>query len=105
MKKRAGARIVLALTMTMALVASACGDDSSDDAEASAGGDGGSVKVGILHSLSGTMSISEVADMPNNDVCPDVRVDPDTFAVTIDGDLIEAEPATELPMAQRYFLF
>jgi urea transport system substrate-binding protein len=61
MKKRAGARIVLALTMTMALVASACGDDSSDDAEASAGGDGGSVKVGILHSLSGTMSISEVA--------------------------------------------
>ena len=36
---------------------------------------------------------------------PDVRVDPDTFAVTIDGDLIEAEPATELPMAQRYFLF
>jgi urease subunit alpha len=45
------------------------------------------------------------ADMPNNDTCPDVRVDPDTFAVTIDGDLIEAEPATELPMAQRYFLF
>ena len=37
--------------------------------------------------------------------CPDVRVDADTFAVTIDGELVEAEPATELPMAQRYFLF
>ncbi|MET0627535.1 MAG: urease subunit alpha [Acidimicrobiia bacterium] len=45
------------------------------------------------------------ADMPENDARPDVRVDPDTFAVTIDGDLIEADPATELPMAQRYFLF
>lgn len=54
---------MLALGMAMAmLVAAACGDDSSDDAEASAGGgDGDSVKVGILHSLSGTMSISEVA--------------------------------------------
>jgi urease subunit alpha len=44
-------------------------------------------------------------DMPENDARPDVRVDPDTFAVTIDGDLVEAQPATELPMAQRYFLF
>jgi urease subunit alpha len=45
------------------------------------------------------------ADMPNNDACPDVRVDADTFAVTIDGELVEADPATELPMTQRYFLF
>jgi urease subunit alpha len=44
-------------------------------------------------------------DMVNNDARPDVRVDADTFAVTIDGDLVEAAPATELPMAQRYFLF
>jgi urease subunit alpha len=44
-------------------------------------------------------------DMPENAARPDVRVDPDTFAVTIDGDLVEADPATELPMAQRYFLF
>jgi urease subunit alpha len=29
----------------------------------------------------------------------------DTFAVTVDGELIEAQPAVELPMAQRYFLF
>jgi urease subunit alpha len=44
-------------------------------------------------------------DMPENDARPDVRVDADTFAVTIDGELVEADPATELPMAQRYFLF
>ena len=45
------------------------------------------------------------ADLPENDACPDVRVDPDTFAVTVDGTLLEASPAVELPMAQRYFLF
>ena len=45
------------------------------------------------------------ADMPENTTCPDVRVEADTFAVTIDGELVEAHPATELPMAQRYFLF
>ena len=44
-------------------------------------------------------------DLPENTARPDVRVDPDTFAVTVDGELIEADPATELPMAQRYFLF
>ena len=44
-------------------------------------------------------------DMVNNVARPDVRVDADTFAVTIDGDLVEAAPAEVLPMAQRYFLF
>jgi urease subunit alpha len=44
-------------------------------------------------------------DLPENTARPDVRVDADTFAVTIDGELIEAAPAVELPMAQRYFLF
>ncbi|WP_116998623.1 urease subunit alpha [Desertimonas flava] len=44
-------------------------------------------------------------DLPNNDARPDVRVAPDTFAVTIDGELVTEAPATELPMAQRYFLF
>jgi urease subunit alpha len=45
------------------------------------------------------------ADLPGNDTRPDVRVDPDTFAVTIDGELVEEAPVAELPMAQRYFLF
>ena len=41
----------------------------------------------------------------NNDALPDIRVDPDTFTVRIDGAVVEAAPAAELPMAQRYFLF
>ncbi|MEU1312933.1 urease subunit alpha [Streptomyces cinnamoneus] len=45
------------------------------------------------------------ADMRNNDARPRVEVDPDTFTVTIDGDAVEPQPAAELPMAQRYFLF
>ena len=45
------------------------------------------------------------ADMPLNDARPDIAIDPDTFAVRIDGELIVEQPATELPMAQRYFLF
>jgi urease subunit alpha len=45
------------------------------------------------------------ADMPNNDARPEIRVDPDTFTVTIDGQVWDQQPATSLPMAQRYFLF
>ncbi|MGW4039431.1 urease subunit alpha [Streptomyces sp. NPDC004778] len=45
------------------------------------------------------------ADMRENDAVPRVDVDPDSFAVTIDGDPVEPAPAAELPMAQRYFLF
>ncbi|OHV29968.1 MULTISPECIES: urease subunit alpha [Pseudofrankia] len=45
------------------------------------------------------------ADLPGNTATPDIRVDPDTFTVTIDGEAIEPAPVRELPMAQRYFLF
>ncbi|MEU4251251.1 urease subunit alpha [Amycolatopsis sp. NPDC026612] len=45
------------------------------------------------------------ADMVLNDATPDVRVEPDSFAVHVDGELVEPQPVTELPMAQRYFLF
>ena len=45
------------------------------------------------------------ADLVENGARPDVRVDADTFGVTIDGELVDADPAEELPMAQRYFLF
>ncbi|MCW2883815.1 MAG: urease subunit alpha [Streptosporangiaceae bacterium] len=44
-------------------------------------------------------------DMPLNDALPRIEVDPDTFTVSIDGERVEPAPATELPMAQRYFLF
>jgi urease subunit alpha len=45
------------------------------------------------------------ADMPLNDALPRIEVDPDTFTVRIDGDVWQEQPATKLPMAQRYFLF
>ncbi|MFC4002171.1 urease subunit alpha [Prauserella oleivorans] len=45
------------------------------------------------------------ADMLLNDATPRIDVDPDSFAVRVDGELIEPEPVAELPMAQRYFLF
>jgi urease subunit alpha len=45
------------------------------------------------------------ADLPENTATPDIRVDPDTFTVTVDGEAIDPDPVSELPMAQRYFLF
>jgi urease subunit alpha len=45
------------------------------------------------------------ADLPENTALPRIEVEPDTFTVRIDGDVVDAEPATELPMTQRYFLF
>ena len=45
------------------------------------------------------------ADMPVNDACPEIRVEPDTFEVWVDGDEIEPAPVAELPLAQRYSLF
>src|SRR3954469_16346522 len=51
------------------------------------------------------------ADLPENDALPKnpppphIEVDPETFPVRIDGETVEPVYATELPMAQRYFLF
>lgn len=45
------------------------------------------------------------AAMIHNDATPDIRVDPETYRVTADGELLVCEPAKVLPMAQRYFLF
>ena len=45
------------------------------------------------------------AQMPRNDALPEIEVDPDTFTVRIDGEVWQEDPAVELPMAQRYFLF
>ncbi|MEN3277716.1 MAG: urease subunit alpha [Massilia sp.] len=45
------------------------------------------------------------ADMVHNDATPHMQVDPETYEVRADGVLLACEPATELPLAQRYFLF
>ena len=44
-------------------------------------------------------------DMPNNDALPKIAVDPDSFAVRIDGEPVDVAPMEALPMTQRYFLF
>ncbi|MDT0502658.1 MULTISPECIES: urease subunit alpha [unclassified Halomonas] len=44
-------------------------------------------------------------DMPENQALPRIEVDPNTYAVKIDGELVEHEPTDDVPMAQRYFLF
>ena len=44
-------------------------------------------------------------NMIHNDACPQIEVDPETYAVRADGELLVCEPAITLPMTQRYFLF
>jgi urease subunit alpha len=44
-------------------------------------------------------------DLKFNDVLADIQVDPETFRVTVDGELVHSDPAYELPLTQRYFLF
>ncbi|MDZ4764733.1 MAG: urease subunit alpha [Chloroflexota bacterium] len=45
------------------------------------------------------------AHLIHNDFLPNISVDPETYEVRVDGELITCEPAAVLPMAQRYFLF
>ncbi|MEG4109786.1 urease subunit alpha [Microcoleus sp. S13_C5] len=54
--------------------------------------------------VSGIRQISK-RDMKLNDYLPQMEVDPETYEVRADGELLTCEPATVLPMAQRYFLF
>jgi urease subunit alpha len=71
------------------------------------------IDAGLEHELAVTGRLVPVGntralgkdDLPENTARPRIEVEPDTFAVRIDGELIEEQPATELPMAQRYFLF
>jgi urease subunit alpha len=44
-------------------------------------------------------------DMKLNDATPTIEVDPETYEVRADGVLLTCEPARELPLAQRYFLY
>ncbi|MBD1904044.1 urease subunit alpha [Funiculus sociatus GB2-A5] len=54
--------------------------------------------------VSGTRQLSKW-DMKLNDALPRIEVDPETYEVRADGELLTCEPATILPLAQRYFLF
>ncbi|MEO0624661.1 MAG: urease subunit alpha [Pseudomonadota bacterium] len=52
---------------------------------------------------SGTRELRK-QDMHLNDACPEISVDPATFDVFVEGELATCEPATEVPLAQRYML-
>ena len=54
--------------------------------------------------VAGTRSIDK-SGMLLNDMTPEMFVDPETYEVRANGELLTCEPATELAMAQRYFLF
>ena len=54
--------------------------------------------------VKGTRGISKL-DMVMNNCTPEIEVDSETYEVHADGELLTCEPASELPMAQRYFLF
>ena len=45
------------------------------------------------------------SSMINNTYLPKIEVNPETYEVRADGELLTCEPAEVLPMAQRYFLF
>ncbi|HWT96847.1 MAG TPA: urease subunit alpha [Terriglobales bacterium] len=54
--------------------------------------------------VSGTRGLTKAA-MKLNDACPHIEVDSETYEVRADGELLTCQPARELPLAQRYFLF
>jgi urease subunit alpha len=57
-----------------------------------------------LKSVKNTRNISKL-DMKLNDFIGDITVDPETYDVKVDGELIESNYMSELPMAKKYFLF
>jgi urease subunit alpha len=69
--------------------------------------DGLADRLGLRRRLAAVTPTRAVgkADMVNNDALPDIHVDPETFAITVDGDLVEPQPATALPLARLYSLF
>jgi urease subunit alpha len=57
-----------------------------------------------LAAVQGCRTVTK-ASMVHNSLLPKMEIDPQTYAVRADGLLLTCEPATKLPMAQRYFLF
>jgi len=69
---------------------------------------GGATQLGLKRSIvavENTRGAIGKRDMVLNAATPDIEVDPETYEVRADGELLTCEPADVLPMAQRYFLF
>ena len=54
--------------------------------------------------VTNTRNISK-KNMVLNDTCPSIEVDPETYEVRADGEIITCEPSKELPLTQRYFMY
>jgi urease subunit alpha len=69
--------------------------------------DGLADRLGLSRRLAAVRPTRRIgkADMPNNTALPKLEVDPETFAITIDGELVRPEPVDVLPLAQRYTMF
>jgi urease subunit alpha len=69
--------------------------------------DGIAERLGLDRRLVPVGDVRKLAksDLRLNAALPSIEIDPDSFAVRIDGDEVEPSPAESLPMAQRYFLF
>ena len=72
-----------------------------------AAGNGLRERLGVSKALVGVSNTRAIgkASMIHNALTPNITIDPETYEVRIDGALITCEPATVLPMAQRYFLY
>jgi urease subunit alpha len=64
-------------------------------------------RYGLQKTVVAVKNIRKLAkrDMVHNALLPAITVDPETYQVHADGELLDCEPARELPMALRYFLF
>jgi urease subunit alpha len=69
--------------------------------------DGLADRLGLRRRLAPLAPTRDVgkADMRNNDAMPRIDIEPETFAIRIDGDLVEPAPAVRLPLAQLYSMF
>ena len=69
--------------------------------------DGLAERLGLRRRLAAVRPTRDVgkADMRNNDTLPAIRIEPDTFRITIDGDEVRPAPADRLPLAQLYTMF
>jgi urease subunit alpha len=64
-------------------------------------------KLGIQKELVAVTNTRKIdkKSMVHNGATPNIEVDPETYEVRADGELLTCEPAEVLPMAQRYFMY
>ncbi len=64
-------------------------------------------RLGLRRRLVGIKPTRDVgkAQMVNNDLCPDIRIDPETFRIEVDGTEVLPSPADRLPLTQLYSMF